>query len=257
MRKEELFEVLGELDGEIVKGAEIPVKENTNSKAGNAGWLKWGAMAACLCLVIAGTAIWGSRSGFFGNTPWGGGGGGEIDGVGAWPEGIDPIVASLAVIPAEKSLSDVADATVVSIGEEDAKNIERLGAYLPDTLPEGCRYGTAGYYETIMKDGTRYHMIRVTYESGQGAVPAPITEDDQVSPGMTGNTAFLWMVWGHRPNTGRHIYRPGEVTAQVLEQMDSGVFYIDYDGIYVGISRMDISIEELMTMIDSIGWPDR
>lgn len=214
-------------------------------------WLKWGVMAACLCLIIAGAAFWSNSPGSPDNLPEGGGGdaGGAVDGV--WPEGVDPVVASVAVIPAGESLLDVADATLVSINEEDAKNIERLGTYLPDSLPEGCRYGTAGYYETTMKDGTRYHMIRVTYESGQGAVPAPVPEDVQAASEMTGNTAFLWMVWGHRPDTDKPIYQPDEVTPQLLDQM-GGVFYIDYDGVYVGIAQYEISTEELMSIINSI-----
>ena len=252
MKKEEFFEVLGELDGEIVKGAEIAMKEKTNGRARNVGWIKWGAVAACLCLVIAGVVMW--NSGLFGDAPEGGGGGaggGAGTPGGAWPEGVDPIMASVAVIPAEESLLDVADATCVSISEVDAKNVERLGAYLPNTLPEGCRYGTAGYYETTMKDGTRYHMIRVTYESGQGAVPAPVPENAQVSSEMTGNTAFLWTVWGHRPDTDKPIYQPDEITPQLLDKL-GGVFYINYDGVYVGISQYEISSEELMSIIDSI-----
>ena len=253
MKKEEFFEVLGELDGEIVKGAEIAMKEKTNGRARNVGWIKWGAVAACLCLVIAGVVMW--NSGLFGDAPEGGGGGaggGADTPGGAWPEGVDPIMASVAVIPAEESLLDVADATCVSISEEDAKNVERLGAYLPDTLPDGCRYGTASYYETTMKNGTRYHMIRVTYESGQSTAPAPVTEDGQAVT-TAGNTVFLWIVYGHRPDTDRPIYQPDDVTAQVLDQIGGGMFYIDYDGVYVGISRMDISIEDLMTVINSIG----
>lgn len=224
----------------------------TNAKKKRNIWLKWGAMAACLCLVIAGAVVWSNSTNSFDNSAEKGSGdaGGDIDGV--WPEGIDPVVASVAIFPAEESLSDVADATAVSISEEDAKSIERLGAYLPDTLPEGCRYGTGGYYETTMKDGTQYHMIRVTYESGQGAVPAPVQENAQSASEMTGDTAFLWMVWGHRPDTDRPVYQPDEVTPQILDR-NGGVFYIDYGGVYVGISQMDISTDALMAVIDSIG----
>lgn len=231
----------------IEKAADYSVAK----KAHKPVWLKWAAMAACLCLVIAGAAIW--NSGLFGDTPEGGGGAGGGAGTpgGAWPEGVDPIMASVAVIPAEESLSDVADATHVSISEEDAKNVEFLGAYLPDTLPDGCRYGTASYYETTMKNGTRYHMIRVTYESGQSTAPAPVTEDGQTAS-MAGDAVFLWIVLGHRPDTDRPIYQPDDVTAQVLDQIGGGMFYIDYGGVYVGISRFEVSTEELMNIIDSI-----
>ncbi|MBQ8143761.1 MAG: hypothetical protein IJ042_03065 [Butyricicoccus sp.] len=41
MKKEDFFEVLGELDDNIVKEAETPVKKKNN-------WKVWGSMAACL-----------------------------------------------------------------------------------------------------------------------------------------------------------------------------------------------------------------
>lgn len=53
MRKEEFFEVLGELDDDIVKEAKTLAKENTNGKVRKHSWLKWGAMAACLAAVLA------------------------------------------------------------------------------------------------------------------------------------------------------------------------------------------------------------
>ena len=241
-----LYNSITNVNDEFVEEAQTKEKKKKN------GWIRWGAMAACLCLAIAGAAVWRNSSGPSGNTAERGSGDtvGDIGGV--WPEGVDPVVASVAVLPAGESLSDVADATAVSISEGDAKAIEGLGAYLPDALPEGCRYGTAGYYETTMKDGTQYHMIRVTYESGQGSVPAPVQENAQSASEMTGNTAFLWMVWGHRPDTDRPVYQPDEVTPQILDR-NGGVFYIDYGGVYVGISQMDISTEALMAVIDSIG----
>ena len=166
-------------------------------------------------------------------------------------EGGDPAMYRVAVIPAEASLQDVADATAVSVDEEDAKNIERLGAYLPDTLPEGYRYGPAGYFETTMKDGTQYHLIRVTYESGSQAVSAPGPENAQVW--MGGSTAFIWTVRDHCPGNDKPIYQLDEVTLQFLDQRHGSVFFIDYDGVYVGIERLEISTEEMMSIIDSIG----
>lgn len=50
MRKEDFFEVLGELDDDIVKGAKAPVKRKAN-------WKAWGAMAACLCLAVIGALV--------------------------------------------------------------------------------------------------------------------------------------------------------------------------------------------------------
>ena len=45
MKKEDFFEVLGELDDDIVKGVKSTMKKNVN-------WKAWGAMAACLAIVV-------------------------------------------------------------------------------------------------------------------------------------------------------------------------------------------------------------
>ena len=252
MKTPKMVDAMSYIDDDLVSGAV------TYTRKKKSGWLRWGAMAACLCLVITGVALWGNL-GQQGKIPEAGAGvGGEEPG-GMWPEGVDPVIASLAVIPAGVDLLDVADATSVSISEEDARAVEGLGAYIPSALPEGCYYGPAGYYETIMKDGTRYHMLRVTYESGEASVPAPEpenadeTENAQMASATTGSTAFLWMVWGHRPDTDLPVYQPEELSASLIEQQEGRVFYIDYGGIYVGIGQSEISAEDLLAVIESIG----
>ncbi len=59
MKKEDFFEVLGELDDDIVKGAETPMKKKMNCKA-------WGTMAACIA-VVAVLSVGLFQSGLFGN----------------------------------------------------------------------------------------------------------------------------------------------------------------------------------------------
>ena len=50
MKKEDFFEVLGELDDDIVKGAKTSMKKKRN-------WKVWGAMVACLAVVIMAGSI--------------------------------------------------------------------------------------------------------------------------------------------------------------------------------------------------------
>ena len=50
MRGNELLEKMELVDPAYVAAADAPVKKGTPR------WLRWGAMAACLCLVIGG--IW-------------------------------------------------------------------------------------------------------------------------------------------------------------------------------------------------------
>lgn len=246
MRGREMLDTIENLNPAYIEAAaEKPKTKKT-------GWLKWGAMAACLCLVITGVSLWGNL-GQQGKIPEAGAGVGGEDSGGVWPEGVDPVIASLAVIPAGVDLLDVADAVSISISEEDARAVEGLGAYLPSMLPEGCRYGKAGHYRTMMKDGTEYQMLRVTYESGEASVPAPVPENAQMASATTGSTAFLWMVWGHRPDTDLPVYQPEEVSASLIEQQEGRVFYIDYGGIYVGVEQLEISAAELFAVIESIG----
>ena len=48
MKKEELFNIIGEVDEQKVAAAGMAM--NTKKKS-RPVWVKWGAMAACLCLV--------------------------------------------------------------------------------------------------------------------------------------------------------------------------------------------------------------
>ena len=50
MKKEDFFEVLSELDDDIVIRAKTPMKKKLN-------WKVWGTMAACVCLMICAFAI--------------------------------------------------------------------------------------------------------------------------------------------------------------------------------------------------------
>ena len=252
MNRKDLYQSMNQIDDEILERSEVRKKKKSSV------WMKWGAVAACLCLV-AGIGVMNIDRGLSGGIPESGGGVPQLGGT--VPEGVDPVVASLAVIPEGVDLLDVADATSVSISEEDARAVETLGSYIPNTLPDGCQYGAAGYYETTMKDGTRYHMLRITYDRGQSLVPVPNTENEesaseteneQKASEIVGDTAFLWMVWGHRPDTELSIYQPEEVTVSLIEQQEGRVFYIDYDGIYVGVEQISVSAEELLAVIESV-----
>jgi len=48
MKKEELFNIIGEVDEQKVAAAGMAM----NKKKSRPVWVKWGAMAACLCLVV-------------------------------------------------------------------------------------------------------------------------------------------------------------------------------------------------------------
>ncbi len=246
MRGQELLETIENLNPAYIEAAvEKPMTQKSDRS-------RWVAIAACICLIISGTVVW-RNYWKQGKIPeFGVGMSGEEPG-GNWPDGIDPAIASVAIIPADEELQNVADAVSIPITEENARAVEGLGSFLPTVLPEGFHYEKAAHYRTMMKNGTEYQMLRITYESGESSIPASVPENGETASEMTGNTAFLWMVWGHRPDTDRPVYQPQEISISLIEQHGGMVFYIDYNGIYVGIERMDISAEDLLAVIESIG----
>lgn len=54
MNSKDLYRAINGADGDILERSEAAA----NGRKRKSGWLKWGAMAACLCLVITGTVIW-------------------------------------------------------------------------------------------------------------------------------------------------------------------------------------------------------
>ena len=54
MKKEELFNIIGEVDEQKVTAAGMAM--NTKKKS-RPVWMKWGAMVACLCLVVVGALV--------------------------------------------------------------------------------------------------------------------------------------------------------------------------------------------------------
>ena len=57
MKKEAFCQVLGDINENYVKEA------RADRKAKKPGWMKWGAVAACLCLVVAGGAVFAPNRG--------------------------------------------------------------------------------------------------------------------------------------------------------------------------------------------------
>lgn len=52
MNNRDLYRALGEIDDDILERSEGVMNKQKN------GWLEWGAVAACLCLVILGAVMW-------------------------------------------------------------------------------------------------------------------------------------------------------------------------------------------------------
>ncbi|MCM1543253.1 MAG: hypothetical protein NC121_18625 [Blautia sp.] len=237
MRKEEFFEVLGGLDDDIVKGAKAPVKKQFH-------WKVWGTMAACFCV-----AIMGAFSAFHMNigisdgvdVPGSGDTGGIEGGIGMY---------SVAVFPPTEREQDVMAANVTSLTESELMQ-HPLAAHLPKELPNGFHYGRGSHYETTMKDGTKYNMLRIEYITG--TIPEQrFTEDGGAiapDPGAIGSQ-FLLTVWDFEPKPKEEIYAPEDVTLSLLK--DGSFICIQYDNIYVGVSAETAEAGAVLETLKSI-----
>lgn len=238
MTTKEFSEAMGELDGRYVE-------ESLNyRKSKRLIWVKWGAVAACLCLVIAGIAInqiSGSVQGF----------GAGVDTGGTLPDGVDSVIASVAVYPATETIDAVADATVDSISEADAYGFDTLGEHLPTSLPDGYHFDTANLYETTMKDGTKYDMLRVQYATGSDTAQGGAEEELAADPNASGKS-FVVFVMNYEPATEQQIYAAADITESLLDEMDGSTFHLSYGDVYVGISPDTATSDDILAAVASI-----
>lgn len=244
MKADKFFEVLGDVDENKVAEA-----DRLAAKPARPRWRRWAALAACLTLVLAGAVF--TR---YAPKPVGGGGGiGAPNG--AWPEGIDPIMASVAVFPEDiYTIYDVEDATITELTEAEACAFEPLGSYLPKELPDGYSLYDATLYDTTMKDGTKYYMLRVVYSKGDETdVPAAIDGDTgEVIRSGTGKEPFILFPMNYKPAVKGKIFDADKITARDIEKKDGGVFHVSYGDVYMGISPYSyVSAEDILAMIQA------
>ncbi|NCE65312.1 hypothetical protein D1159_12160 [Pseudoflavonifractor sp. 524-17] len=237
MRKEDFFEVLGELDDDIVKGARTMMKKKL-------GWKVWVAIAACLCLIV-GTTVFLQQNTTPGGVSIPGTGSGGIDG------GHEGMMYSVAVYPAAESEENVDSAGIISLTESEALSHE-LAEHLPSQLPGNFHYGRGSIYNTIMKDGTQYNMLRVEYISG--TIPGQqFTEDGgAVAPNPeTIGSLFTVCVLNYKPKTDISIYSSAEeITVSILEE--NGAAYIHSGDCYIGVFTETAEPESVLDALRNI-----
>ena len=242
MTAEKFFEVLGDVDENKVAEA-----EELTAKPARSRWRRRAALAACLTLVLAGVIF----TGRFPKPVSGGGGIGEPSG--AWPEGVDPITASVAVYPRDQyTIYDVEDAAITSLTQEEAYAFEPLGDYLPRELPEGYSFYNATLYETTMKDGTKFYMLRTGYSKGPVQDRPELIDGNtgEVIVSGTGNEPFILFPMNYKPDTKRNIFDAGKITVRDIERQGGSVFHVSYGDIYMGIEPFDyVSAGDFLAMI--------
>lgn len=248
MNVENILNAIEAINDEAVKDARTYKRARYNKV------VKWGAMVACVCLIITITAL--TLPGILRepsdepNIP-----GGGAATPGGHPEGVDPIIESMAVYPATEDIRDVEDAIIENVDENTACEIPGLGNYLPTDLPTGYHFGKASLYETTMKSGTKYHLLRVTYTTGSDKITtAPANDNDGIAvsdPNLFASS-FTVLITDYEPRTNKPIYS-FENLQEYLESKDSNeTFHFAYENIYIGISPDDLSAEEILDVVNSI-----
>ena len=248
MKVENILDAIGTINDKAVQDARA-YKRTRYSRA-----IKWGTMVACVGLIITRTVL--TLPGIL-REPSGGPNipGGGVAAPGEHPEGVDPIIESMAVYPATEDIRDVEDATVESVDENTAYGIPGLGHYLPTDLPAGYHFGKASLYETTMKSGTKYHLLRVTFTtSSDEIIMAPANEDGGIAvpdPNLFGSS-FAVLIMDYEPRTNKPVYS-FENLQEYLETKDDNVtFHFAYKDIFIGFSPDDLSAEEILDVVNSI-----
>ncbi len=253
MTAEKMFELMGNAEDELIADAAGKQRRRRRGK-----WLRWGAAAACVCLLAAGALALASRE----QRGYTMAGGEAVAPGGSWPEGVDPRMASIAVYPAAERPEDLADATLTSLSEQEAYGTEGLSDFLPRQLPEGYRFHFAHLYETTMKSGSVYHMLRVDYWTGSGggldAFPSDGQEDGAEVPPGGQEESFAVFVMDYAPRTEKRIYdyAPADGIHYMVRAYprpkEGGVFHIRCGDAYIGVDPLDLSASELHSLLDDI-----
>ena len=229
MTAKKLFEMIGDADAELIADA-----SGESIRRKHPVWLRWGAAAACICILAAGAL------GIFLHPAVSGAG--YAPG-GSWPEGVDPKMASIAVYPATEKVQDVADATFRPLSEEEARQFEDLGKYLPRALPEGYWFVISDVRETTMKDGSVYHLLRATYSRSDPA------DFDPEYPYLT-DDCFMLQVLDYPPKTKIKVYTPEKLKLSETGQDD---FYLALDKVYIGVfPQNSIEGDDLRQLVEDL-----
>ncbi|MDI9469070.1 MAG: hypothetical protein QM296_02570 [Bacillota bacterium] len=196
--------------------------------------------AACLVLLIAVTVIVGNSLNWFRTEHDAAAGAPEavVPG-GTLPEGVDPVMASVAVFPADRSLLDVASATLKQITEAEAHGTVKLGDHLPTSIPDPYQFSHASLYETTMKDGTKYYLLRVHYSTG-----------DKGNLDMNHHAPdFFVQLMNYKPSTKKTIYT---ITTIPAELSGKGFLHVACGDFYVGFDYGELTHDEIMQVLNSI-----
>lgn len=244
MNRKDLYNSFHEVDDDILERSETATQSRKKP-----AWLKWSAMAACLCLLVGGALL--SR---ILSQPSAGGGANPSPG-GAWPEDVDPLIASVAVYPVTEDVRNVETATYEEIDEATAYAMEGLGEHLPTWLPNDIFFHYASLYETTMRDGTKYYMLRAFYTAGE-VIPSDVVDGETGEPLPDRlHDEFAVSVMTYKPNTKKSIHQIEDLPEFLSRSWEEGsTFHFECGDVYICFTpeSSELSLDVILSVVDSI-----
>lgn len=220
MNGSDMLEAVGGIDEKYVNNAFIG---NTQMKI-NAS-LKWLAVAAGIILTAAVIIL------IITSLPAG------ETAVPSTTEGIEPGKKAYAVYPYYADSDDVLSSSFRELTEKEPGNPDILGGYNPAYTAEGYKFKKAGLYETTMKDGSSYQMLKIDYSS--------------VASSADGHAGYSLQLTEFEPRTNGSI-----LTIDTVPQDVSSLFYVKCGDVYVGMDRGSLSYDEMIKVLKSVRNPD-
>ena len=169
-----------------------------------------------------------------------------IDGTvpgGSFSGGLDPVKASIAVLPSSESIDNIADATLTQVSETDAKQLDGIGKYLPSVLPDGYSMETASSYETTMKDGTIYRRLRLSYTDNGSKTAAPSNEEEFINE-------LNIDIFNFRPENGLPFYS-ADALPDDLELYNT--FMVAVGDAYALVDASNLTVDDIKAVLGSMG----
>ena len=209
-------------------------------------------IAACFILMIAVTAYIGIQNNWFRekeNTvninstyehP------DEADGdynVACFPEGRTGDY-NFACFPAGRTIDEVENATCIGVSKNSLNDVNDLCDYVPSYTPSPYYWEVAGLYETTMKDGTIYRMLKITYITGS---------DDNTIDDTNDVLNYCISVCNFKPDISDLFDFEGLSEEILSEIYEKDIFAIKYENHYVIIEPVLLSKDETIKIINSIG----
>ena len=127
-----------------------------------------------------------------------------------------------------------------------------LAEHLPNQLPDGFHYGRGSVYNTTMKDGTQYNMLRIEYITGEIPEPEFAEDGGEVvpNPELLGDS-FTVCVMNYEPETDISIYSSQEdITISLLEKDEAA--YIHSGDYYIGVFTDTAELENVLDALRNI-----